>query len=87
MNWVKKRKLPASKAIKYNDQPCLTPESLWNTLHNMFNTALHHQVDTKILNELDQKLSLSWGSFSSFEFLSAISKCADFSSPRLDRLT
>ena len=87
MNWVKKRKLPAIKAIKYNDQPCLTLESLWNALHNTFNTALHHQVDTKILNELNQKSSLSWGSFSSFEFLSAISKCADFSSSGPDRLT
>ena len=53
MNWVKKRKLPAIEAIKYNDQPCLTPESLWNALHNTFNTALHHQVNVKILNKLD----------------------------------
>jgi len=87
MNWVKKRKLPAIEAIKYNDQPCLTPESLWNALHNTFNTALHRQVDTEILNELNQKSSLSWGSFSRFEFLSALSKCADSSSPGPDRLT
>jgi len=87
MNWVKKRKLLAIEAIKYNNQPCLTPESLWNTLHNTFNTALHCQVDTEILNELDQKSSLSWGSFSRLEFLSAISKCADSSSPGPDRLT
>jgi len=87
MNWVKKRKLPAIETIKYNNQPCLTPESLWNALHNMFNTALHRQVNTEILNELNQKSSLSWGSFSRFEFLSAISKCADSSSPGPDRLT
>ena len=87
MNWVKKRKLPAIEAIKYNDQPCLTPESLWNALHNTFNTALHHQVNVEILNEIDQKPSQNWGSFSSFEFLSAISRCADSSLPGPDRLT
>ena len=87
MNWVKKRKLPAIEAIKHNNCPCLTPESLWNTLHNTFNTALHRQVNVKILNELAQKLPQNWGSFSRFEFLSAISKCADSSSPGPDGLT
>ena len=28
MNWVKKRKLPATEAIEYNNCPCLTPNSL-----------------------------------------------------------
>jgi len=87
MNWVKKRKLPAIEAIKYNDQPCLTPESLWNALHNTFNTALHRQVNVEILNEIEPKPSLNWGFFSKFEFLSAISSCADSSAPGPDRLT
>ena len=87
MNWVKKRKLPAIEAIKHNDHPCLTPESLWNALHSTFNTALHRQVNVEILHELAQKLSQNWGPFSKYEFLSAISKCADSSSPRPDRLT
>jgi len=87
MNWVKKRKIPAIEAIKHNDCPCLTPESLWNALHSTFNTALHRQVDVEILNELAQKLSQNWGSFSRSEFLSAISKCGDSSSPGPDRLT
>jgi len=87
MNWVKKRKLPAIEAIKHNDHPCLTPESLWNALHNTFNTVLHRQVDIEILSELVRKPSQNWGSFSRSEFLSAISKCADSSSPGPDRLT
>jgi len=87
MNWVKKRKLPAIEAIKHNNRPCLTPESLWNALYSTFNTALHRQVDVEILNELAQKPSQSWDSFSRSEFLSAISKCADSSSPGPDRLT
>ena len=87
MNWVKKRKLPVIEAIKHNNHPCLTPKSLWNTLHNTFNIALHCQVDVEILNELVQKPSQNWGPFSRFEFLLAISKCADSSSSGPDRLT
>ena len=87
MNWVKKRKLPAIEAIKHNDHPCLTPESLWNALYNTFNTVFHRQVDVEILNELAKKPSQNWGSFSRSEFLSAISKCADSSLPGPDRLT
>ena len=86
INWVKKRKLPAIEAIKHNDRPCLTPESLWNALHSTFNTALHHQVDVEILNEIAQKPSQNWGSFSRSEFLSVISKCADSFSPGPDKL-
>ena len=48
---------------------------------------LHRQVNVEILNKLDQKLSQNWGSFSRFEFVSAISSCADSSSPGPDRLT
>jgi len=90
MNWVKKRKLPVIEAIKHNDHPCLTPKSLWNALHstfNTFNTVLHRQVNVEILYELAQKPSQNWGPFSKYEFLSAISKCADSSSPGPDRLT
>ena len=41
MNWVKRRKPLATEAIKYNNRPCLTPNSLWDALYNMFNMALH----------------------------------------------
>ena len=37
MNWVKKCKLPAIKAIQYEGCPCIELEDLWNTLHNFFN--------------------------------------------------
>ena len=52
MNWVNKHKLPAMKAIKYDNQLCLTLDSLWNALHFSFNTALYWQVDSKILDEI-----------------------------------
>jgi len=87
MNWVKKRKLPATEAIKYNDMPCLSPESLWNALHNSFNTALHRQVDLSILNEVEHKPCQTWPPFSRFEFESAICKCVDSSAPGPDKIS
>jgi len=60
MNWVNKQKLPAIEAIKYNDQPCLSIEDLWQALHLTFNTALHHRVDISILDEIVDKSSSSW---------------------------
>ena len=87
MNWVKKRKLPATKAIKYNESPCLSPDSLWNTLHSSFNTALHRRVDFNILNEVEHKPCQIWNSFSRYEFRSAIHKCIDSSAPGPDRMS
>ena len=87
MNWVKKRKLPATEAIKYNGIPCLSPNSLWNVLHNSFNTALHHQVNISILDEIDRKPQQVWNLFSKFEFLSAIYKCINSSAPGPDKMS
>ena len=87
MNWIKKRKLPTIKAINYNSHPCLTPDSLWNVLHNTFNNALNRQVDLNILNEVEHKPSQRWSLFSKEEFKSAISKCSDASVPGPDKLT
>ena len=87
MNWVKKRKLPVTEAIKYNGHPYLTPDSLWNSLHSLFNTALHQQVDLNILNKVKHKPSQRWNSFSKTKFKSAISKCNDSSAPGPDKLT
>ena len=55
MNWVKKRKLPATKVITHNNRPCLTPEYLWTALHSTFNTALHHPVNLSVLDEIAHK--------------------------------
>jgi len=87
MNWVKKRKLPATEAIKYNNRPCLTPNSLWDALHNMFNTALHRQVDISILNEIDRKPDQIWMPFSRYKFESAIYKYSDNSAPGPDKMS
>ena len=74
INWINKRKLPAIKAIKYDSQPCLSPDSLWRALHSSFNTALHHQVDVNILNKIGSKVMSFWKPFSKEEFKQAINK-------------
>ena len=45
----------AMEAINYDNQPCLPLNSLWNTLHSSFNTVLHHQVNSNILDEIENK--------------------------------
>ena len=87
MNWIKRQKLPTIKAINHNGYPCLSPESLWNTLYSTFNTALNHQIDLNILNEVEHKPSQRWSPFSKEEFKSAISKYSDASAPGPDKLT
>ena len=86
MSWVNKHKLPAMKAIKYNDQPCLTINNLWNTLHSLFNTALYCHVDINILNEIDDKLLSSWNLFSKEEFMRAITNYNNSFTPGLNKL-
>ena len=86
MNWVNKHKLPAIEAIKYNDQLYLNIDNLWNTLHSIFNMALHHQVDINILDEVDDKLTFSWAPFSKEEFKITIANCNNSSIPGLDKL-
>ena len=87
MNWINRHKLPATKAIKYNGSLCLSPESLWNALHNTFNTTLHCQVDLDILNEIDCKPTSQWFPFSREEFKEAISKYNNSFAPGPDKLS
>ena len=86
MNWVNKHKLPAVKAIKYNNQPCLSLDSLWNTLHSSFNTALHYQVDTNILDEIGNKQTFTWVPFSKEKFKITLESCNNSLTPGLDKL-
>ena len=87
MSWVNQYKLPAIEAIKYNDQQCLNIDDLCNMLHSMFNTALYRQVDVKILNEIPEKLTSSWPSFSKEEFRITMASCNNASAPGPDKLS
>ena len=86
MNWVNKWKLPTIKAIKYNNQPCLTLDSLWNTLHSTFNTTLHQHINIEVLNEIGDKSTSLWNPFSKEKFKHAISSCNNSSMPGLNKL-
>ena len=74
MNWVKKRNLPAVKAIKYNNHPCLEINNLWNTLHLTFNHAQYCQININILEEIHDKSAKEWPPFSKEDFMKAITK-------------
>jgi len=52
INWINKHKMLAIEAIKYNNQLCLNIDNLWQALHLSFNTALHHSVNTSVLDEI-----------------------------------
>ena len=87
MNWVSKHKLPAVEAIKYNNQPCFSLDSLWNALHSFFNTVLHRQVNTNILDEIGNKQTSIWTPFSKEEFKIALGSCNNSLTPGLDKLS
>jgi len=76
-----------TEAIKHNDQPCLSLESLWNTLHSTFNTAQNGQTNIEILNDIIHKPMAQWAPFSKEELKQVIAKCNDSSAPGLDKLS
>ena len=86
MNWINKCKLPTTKAIKYEGQPCLTLENLWGTLYITFNTVLHWQINTEIFNKLSPKPTIAWAPFSKEEFRQALVKYNNSLAPGPDKL-
>jgi len=86
MSWVNKYKLLAIKAIKYNDQPCLNIDDLWNALHSTINMALHHQVDVNVLDKINDKPTSPWALFLKEEFKITIANCNNTSAPGQDKL-
>ena len=87
MNWGNKKKLLAIKIIKHNDQQCLDINDLWYALHSTFNMANNHQVDTTILDEINDKSIVPWPEFSREEFKFVLSSCNNSSALGLDKLT
>ena len=87
MNWVNKQKLPAIKAIRYNNQPCLKINNLWHALHSSFNMAQHCHIDENVLDVITSFLSSTWVPFSEEEFTSAIAKCNNLSTSGPDKLS
>ena len=87
IDWVNKQKLPTTEAIKYDNQPYLSPNSLQKALYFSFNTVLYKQVDVEVLEEISDKLTTFWNPFSKEEFRQAINKYNNSSVPGLNKLT
>ena len=87
MNWVKKCKLPAIKAIQYEEHLCIELEDLWIALYNFFNSVQTREIDIHVLDKIPNKSMRSWNSFSKQELIDAIEKCNNLSAPGLDKLT
>ena len=87
MNWVKKCKLPAIKAIQYEGHLCIELEDLWITLYNSFNSAQIREIDIHILDKIPNKSMRSWNLFSKQELINTIEKYNNLSAPDMDKLT
>ena len=86
MNLVNKCKLPAIETLKYNSQPCLELDDLWQALYLSFNTAQFHYIDENVLNEIRSFTSTFWKQFLEEELTSALTKYDNLSAPGLDKL-
>ena len=87
MNWVKKCKLSAIKAIQYEGCPYIELEDLWIALHNSFNSAQMREIDIHVLDKIPNKPTRYWNPFSKQELISTIEKCNNLSAPDPDKLT
>ena len=87
MNWVKKCKLPAIKAIWFNSRPYIKIDNLWQALHQSFNSVQNYQTNPHLLNEISHKEISKWNSISKKEFTSAIEKYNNSSTPEPDKLS
>ena len=87
MNWVKKCKIPVVEVIQFNRRPCIELKDLYNTLHNSFNSTQFHKVNLQLLDEIPDKDTKSWTSFSKEELINAIKKCNNLSAPGSNKST
>jgi len=87
MNWVKKSKLLAIKAIKYNSRLCIEIKDLWQALHESFNLAQHWHINNPLLSKIPNKPQSEWSLFLSEKFLSTIHKYSNNSTLGHDKLS
>ena len=87
MDWVKKHKLLAIEAIQFNRRLCIEIDNLWQALYLLFDSAQDCQTDPQLLKEIPYKEVTNWNSFSKKEFISAVEKYNNSSTPRPDKLS
>jgi len=76
MNWVKRCKIPTTKAIKFNRSP----------YNSLYNSVFNYTINIHILDKIPQYPSIKWPPFSVKEFRDAIAKYNNISVPGLDHL-
>ena len=72
--------------IKYNSQPCLELDNLWQALHFSFNTAQFWEIDETVLNKLDLFPLSIWSNFLEKNFIHTIANCNNSSTFGPDKL-
>ncbi len=87
MNWIKKQKLPAIKAIQYKGYPYIELKNPWIALHNSFNSTQMREIDIHVLDDIPSKSTKEWNSFSKQELIDMIEKCNNLSTPGPNKLT
>ena len=86
MNQVNKHKLLVVEVIKFNNQPYLEIDSLWNVLYSTFNKAQDKCANFSLLDKLQDNKSEVWLSFSKAEFRNVICNCNNSFMPGPDKL-
>jgi len=71
INWIKKHKLLATKALQFNGRPCIELNDLWQALYQTFNSAQDCHINSDVLNKMISKPTTTWMPFSHEEFKSA----------------
>jgi len=87
MNWVKKRKLPTTETLLFNNRPCTNIDDLWNALHSTYNSAQNRPINPKILQEIPTVPTTKWPPFSVVELCDALIKCNNSSTPGPDHIS
>jgi len=62
-------------------------EDLWNALHKSFNSAQEREVNTHFLDEIPDKSTIEWKSFSRNEIIDTIEKYDNSLALGPDKLT
>ena len=81
MNWVKKCKLSAIEAIKFNRHSYIKLNEFWQVLYQMFNLAQDQCINFQLLNEITFWPQSKWLPFFKAEITNTIKKCSGLSTP------
>jgi len=75
------------EAIQYEGHPCIELEDLWIALHNSFNSAQTQEIDIHVLDNILNKSTKEWNSFSKQELVDVIEKYNNLSALGPNKLT